>query len=121
MGISKLTCTLKGEVPPKWSLDEDVHVCYRQALKDVGKILHHFVPLSRESLLKQQINRIFLCHFSFLPPWRVSWACESDFPQERQARDPTFYTWTSSGTCTEKMIKSKPALIPLIQIIFGTK
>jgi hypothetical protein len=24
-------------------------------LKDVGKILHHFVPLSRESLLKQQL------------------------------------------------------------------
>jgi hypothetical protein len=80
MGISKLTCTLKGEVPPKWLLDEDVPVCYRQALKDVGKILHHFIPLSRESLLKQQINRIFLlCHFYFLPPWRVSWACERIF------------------------------------------
>ena len=23
-GISKLTCTLKGEVPPKWPLDEDI-------------------------------------------------------------------------------------------------
>jgi hypothetical protein len=38
-------------------------------LKDVGKILHHFIPLSRESLLKQQIDRIvcsivfiFFCH-----------------------------------------------------------
>jgi hypothetical protein len=28
--------------------------------------------------------------------------CESDCLQERQARDPTFYTRTSSGTCTEK-------------------
>jgi hypothetical protein len=35
MGISKLTCTLKGEVPPKWSLDEDVPVAIGQALKDV--------------------------------------------------------------------------------------
>jgi hypothetical protein len=24
MGISKLNCTLKGEVPTKWPLDEDV-------------------------------------------------------------------------------------------------
>jgi hypothetical protein len=28
-------------------------------LKDVGKILHGFLPLSRESFLKQQIDRIF--------------------------------------------------------------
>jgi hypothetical protein len=28
--------------------------------------------------------------------------CESDCPQERQTRDPTGYTQTSSGTCTEK-------------------
>jgi hypothetical protein len=26
MGISKLTCTLKGAVPPNWSLDEDAYV-----------------------------------------------------------------------------------------------
>jgi hypothetical protein len=55
---------LKGEVPPKWPLDEDAPD-YRQALKDVGKILHHFVPLSRESLLKQQIDRI-VCSVVFL-------------------------------------------------------
>jgi hypothetical protein len=36
-----------------------------QALKDVGKILHHFIPLSRESLLKQQIDRI-VCSIVFL-------------------------------------------------------
>jgi hypothetical protein len=34
-------------------------------LKDVGKILHHFVPLSRESLLKKQFNRI-VCSVIFL-------------------------------------------------------
>jgi hypothetical protein len=65
MGISKLTCTLKGEVPPKWSLDEDASVVIDRHLKDVGKILHHFIPLSRESLLKQQINRIF-CSIIFI-------------------------------------------------------
>jgi hypothetical protein len=103
MGISKLTCTLKGEVPPKWPLDEDVPICYRQALKDVGKILHHFIPLSRESLLKQQINRI-LCSviFIFFHHGGFLGHARDDFPQERQARDPTFYTQTSSGTCTEK-------------------
>jgi hypothetical protein len=42
------------------------------------------------------------CRFSFLPPSRVSWACESDFPQERQTQDPASYTRTSSGTCAEK-------------------
>jgi hypothetical protein len=34
-------------------------------LKDVGKILHHFVPLSHESLLKQQIDRI-VCSIVFI-------------------------------------------------------
>jgi hypothetical protein len=56
---------LKGEVPPKWPLDEDVPDAIGQAFKDVGKILHHFVPLSRESLLKQQIDRI-VCSVDFL-------------------------------------------------------
>jgi hypothetical protein len=121
MGISKLTCTLKGEVPPKWSLDEYA-CCYRQVLKDVGKILHHFVPLSRESLLKQQINRIvcsvifiFFHHGGFLGHARAI------FLKRDNIRDPTFYTQTSSGTCTEKNDQEQPALIPLIQIIFGMK
>jgi hypothetical protein len=56
---------LKGEVPPKWSLDEDVSDAIGRHLKDVGKILHHFVPLSRESLLKQQTDRI-VCSVDFL-------------------------------------------------------
>jgi hypothetical protein len=55
---------LKGEVPPKWFLDEDAPV-FIGALKDVGKILHHFIPLLRESLLKQQIDRI-VCSIVFL-------------------------------------------------------
>jgi hypothetical protein len=34
-------------------------------LKDVGKILHHFIPLSRESLLRQHIIK-FLCFVVFI-------------------------------------------------------
>jgi hypothetical protein len=42
-----------------------MHLFLSTGLKDVGKILHHFVPLSRESLLKQQIDRI-VCSVIFL-------------------------------------------------------
>jgi hypothetical protein len=45
---------------------------------------------------------------------------QSDFPQERQDRDPTGYTRTSSGNAL-KNDQEQPTLIPLIQIIFGTK
>jgi hypothetical protein len=34
-------------------------------MKDVGKIIHNFIPLSRESLLKQQIDRI-VCSIIFI-------------------------------------------------------
>ena len=106
MGISKLTYTLKGEVLPKWLFDEYVSVSIRRHWRMWEKFsiissLYHMRACSSNILIEY-----FLRHFYFLPPWRVSWVCESDFPQERQARDPTFYTWSSSGTCTEKMIKS---------------
>jgi hypothetical protein len=32
--------------------------------------------------------------------------CKSDFPQERQDRDPNFYTQTSLGTCTENQSRA---------------
>jgi hypothetical protein len=52
-------------------------------------------------------NKITKSHaLSFFISSSVSWVCETNFPQERQARDPTCYTRTSSRTCTEKMIKS---------------
>jgi hypothetical protein len=57
---------------------------------------------------------------SFLPSWEVAWDGESCFPQEKQARDSTLYTLTSSGTCT-KNDKEQTALIPLIWIVEGTK
>jgi hypothetical protein len=65
MGISKLTCTLKGEVPPKWSLDEDVPVAIDR-LKDVGKILHH-LSLCRARACSS--NRLIE---SFAPPFFFS-------------------------------------------------
>jgi hypothetical protein len=34
------------------------------ALKDVGKNIHHFIPLSRRSFLKKHINIIFFFEFS---------------------------------------------------------
>jgi hypothetical protein len=118
MGISKLTCTLKGEVPPKWSLDEDVPVVIGQALKDVGKILHHFVPLSRESLLKQQINRIFCSviflffhHGGFLGRARVIFLKRDKLETQLAILGPR------RGHAL-KNDQEQPALIPLIQIIF---
>jgi hypothetical protein len=78
MGISKLNCTLKGEVPPKWPLYEDSPIVIDMRGQDVGKILHHFVPLSPESLLKQHINIIscstifiFFHHVRFLGSMRA--------------------------------------------------
>jgi hypothetical protein len=72
MGISKLTCTLKGAVPPKWSLDEDAYVVVGQLSKDLGKLIHHLVPLFREDFHEQQLNRISCSLVSLvLPPWEV--------------------------------------------------
>ena len=72
-----------------------------------GKIFPSFHP-SLAWEISQAIDwyNHMLHHFSFISPWSISWVCEIDCPQERQARDPTCYTRTSSGTCTEKTIKS---------------
>jgi hypothetical protein len=120
MGISKLTCTLKGEVPPKWFLMK-TSCCYRQALKDVGKILHHFVPLSRESLLKQHINRIvcsvifiFFFHGGFLGHVR-----EIVFKRDKLETQLSILRPRRGHAL--KNDQEQPALIPLIQIIFGMK
>jgi hypothetical protein len=122
MIISKLTYTLKGEVLPKWLFDEYAHVAIRQALKDVGKILHHFVPLSRESLLKQQIDRIvysivflFFCHGGFLGHARVIFFKRDKIETQISILGPC------PGLALKKNDHEQPALIPLIQIIFGMK
>jgi hypothetical protein len=121
MGISKLTCTLKGEVPPKWPLDEDVLVAIDKTLKDVCKILHHFIPLSHESLLKQQVNRIFCSiififfrHRGFLGSARVIFLKRDKLETQLAILGPR------QGHVL-KNDQEQPALIPLIQIIFRTK
>jgi hypothetical protein len=43
----------------------NMHMLLSAGIEGVGEILHHFVPLSHESLLKQHINRIF-CSDTFL-------------------------------------------------------
>jgi len=43
--------------------------------------------------------------FFFSSAMEGFWASESDCPLERQSRDPTCYTRTSSGTCTGKRSK----------------
>jgi hypothetical protein len=111
---------LKGEVPPKWSLDEDVHVAIRQALKDVGKILHHFVPLSRESLLKQQVNRIFFHYFLFCHHRGFLGRARVIFLKRDKLETQLAILGPRRGHAL-KNDQEQPALIPLIQIIFRTK
>jgi hypothetical protein len=43
MGISKLTCTLKGEVPPKFLLDEELPV-FIDSVEGCGKNSPSFRP-----------------------------------------------------------------------------
>jgi hypothetical protein len=90
-------------------------------LKDVGKILHHFIPLSRESLLKQQINRIFapvififFHHGGFLGHVRVIFLKRDKIETQLSILGPR------RGHAL-KNDQEHPTLIPLIQIIFGTK
>jgi hypothetical protein len=89
-----------------------------KALKDVGKILHHFVPLSRESLLKQQINRIFCSvvflffrHGGFLGRARAIFLKRDKLETQLAILGPR------RGHAL-KNDQEQPALIPLIQIIF---
>jgi hypothetical protein len=88
----------------------------------VGKILHHFVPLSREKLLKQQIDRIvcsivflFFRHGGFLGCVRVI-----VFKRDKLETQLSILR-TRRGHALKKNDQEQPTLIPLIWIIFGTK
>jgi hypothetical protein len=77
----------------------------------VGKIVHHSIPLSRESLLKKQVNRIlfsvvflFFHHRGFLG----------------RAREKIETQLAILGPCQGHALKNDqehPALIPLIHIL----
>jgi hypothetical protein len=84
----------------------------------VGKILHHFVPLSRERLLKQHIDRIF-CSVVFL-----FFRCGGFLGRARAIvfkRDKLKTQLAILRPRRGHALKNdqeKPAMIPLIQIIF---
>jgi hypothetical protein len=80
----------------------------------VGKILHHFIPLSRESLLKKQINRIicsvvfvFFYHGAFLGRARAIFFM-------RDKIETQLYILGLRQGHALKNDQEQPALIPLI-------
>jgi hypothetical protein len=88
---------------------------------EVRKIIHDFLSLSRESLLKKKMNRIvfsiifiFLCHGGFLGHERVILLKRDKLETQISILRPR------QGHAL-KNNQEQPALIPLIQIIFGTK
>jgi hypothetical protein len=87
----------------------------------VGKILHHFIPLSRESLLKQHVNKmfssvvfIFFLYRGFVGHMRVSVLKRDKIETQLVVLEP------HQGHAL-KNDQEQPNLIPLIRIIFGTK
>jgi hypothetical protein len=90
-------------------------------LKDVVKIIHHFVPLSRKSLLKKQIDKIICSAIFLLFPhgWFLGRAREIVFKREKietqlsKLKPPQGHALKND--------QEESSLIPLIQIIFGTK
>jgi hypothetical protein len=80
----------------------------------VGKILHHFIPLSREIFLKKQINRIvffvifvFFHHGGFLGRVRA-------ILFKREKLDTQLVILGSYRGHAPKNDQEQPALIPLI-------
>jgi hypothetical protein len=87
----------------------------------VGKILHHFILLSRESLLKQQIDRI-ICStilLLFIHGRFLGHAREIVFKRDTLEAQLSIleHRWGHAL----KNNQEQRALIPLIQIIFGMK
>jgi hypothetical protein len=87
----------------------------------VGKFVHHFITLSHERLLKQHIYRIvysvvfiFFRHGGFIGNARAI-VFKIDNPETQLV-----ILGHHRGNAL-KNDQEQPALIPLIQIIFGTK
>jgi hypothetical protein len=100
-----------------------MHVFIGRTLKDVEKILHHFVLLSRESLLNQQIDRIifsvifiFFHHGGF-----IGHARSIVFKRDKLETQLDILGPHRGHALEKKNDQEKPALIPQIHIIFGTK
>jgi hypothetical protein len=87
----------------------------------VGKILHHFVPLSRDSLIKQQINRIFCSIiFVFFHHGEIYGRARAIFLKRYKLETQPAILGPHWGHAL-KNDQEQPALIPLIQIIFENK
>jgi hypothetical protein len=86
----------------------------------VRKILHHFVPLSREILLKQQINKI-LCSviFIFFRYGGFLGCARAIFLKRDKLETQLAILGPHQGHAL-KNDQEQLALIPLIQIIFDT-
>jgi hypothetical protein len=87
----------------------------------VGKSLHHSVPLSHESLLKQQIN-IIICSviFIFFHHGGFLGCASVIFLKGDNLETHPFILGPHQGHAL-KNDQEQPALIPLIHIIFGMK
>ena len=82
-----------------------MHLFLSADIEGCAKIIHHFVPLSHESLLKQQIDRCV----------RVIVFKRDKLETQLSILGPR------RGHALKKNDQEQPALIPLIRIIFGTK
>jgi hypothetical protein len=117
MEISKLMCTLKGVVLPKWLLDEDVSTVIHKHQRIWKKILHHFVPLLRESLLQQQINIIFYSIISLFFRHGGFLGCVRAIFLKRDTIKTQLSILKLHRGHALKNDQEQPALMPLIQIL----
>jgi hypothetical protein len=87
----------------------------------VGKILHHFIPLSREIFLKKKINRIFFSiTFLFFHHGGFLGHARAIFFKRDKLKTQLAILRTHWGYAL-KNDQDHPTLKPLIQIIFGMK
>ena len=121
MGISKLNCTLKGEVPPKWLLYEDTPDAINRRWRMWEKFsiissLCRMRACSSNKLIESSTPSffIFFCHWGFL-------RCARAIVLER---DKLKTQLSILGPCRGHALKNNqelPPLIQLIQIILDTK
>jgi hypothetical protein len=90
-------------------------------LKDVGKILHISAPLSCESFLKQQIDRIFFSIvFIFFLNGGFTWRVKEIFIKVYNLETKVSKLRPHWGHALKKD-QEHPPLISLIYDVFGTK
>ena len=120
MGISKLTCTLKGEVPPKSSLDEyalfSIDRGWRMCAKfSIISSLCRSRPCSSNRLIEYfSLLFVFFYHQGFLGHGRVIFL-------KRDKLETQLAILVPRRGHPLKNNQEQPTLILLIQIIFRTK